>query len=1290
MIYGKRPFDSVDFHIDVAPYEKPATTTAQGHDDFFPKTGQQYALFSGVFGERWRSIVQTRSYSALSSCVLLAVVSCTGPKKENPTSSLESASALISALNGGQVSTRSASIDIDPTALAIDTTITLQEVVQTGLVAEQDIVGRVFDITPEGTEFAIPATIALKITDTIDDDYTVAVAVLTDGVWLPLFDSVVKDGVVRGSTGHLSRYAPVRFRRLDTDGDGVADFRDAFPNDATESRDTDGDGVGDNTDQFPKDPDESLDTDADGTGDAADTDDDDDGVLDDADNCPLVANTEQEDTDNDGIGDACMGCLTAAECDDANPCTNDSCDVASGACTHGSVADDTSCGDDDVCNGNEVCTAGVCTLGTALDCDDGELCTTDSCDAAIGCQNQALNDGASCTDGNACNGEETCTSGTCTVGTALNCDDGEFCTTDSCDPVAGCQNQALTDNTACGDGDICNGAEVCASGICTAGTAPNCDDGELCTTDSCDPVSGCQNVGLPDDTSCSDGDVCNGAEVCVQGLCSAGTILDCDDNDLCTNDSCDPTLGCENVGLPDNTPCSDGDACNGMEVCVLGSCTPGDLLECTDNLACTLNSCDPSVGCVVDVTCPTFIQPVPGQETSYISTVFSWAGLPGPYDLQIDDDWMFRTPIIDVTALATASYDIAGQAVLENGRAYYARVRTTGNVDWVMFQEFEGVSTIVAGKNDNIQQRMPSIAVDNNGDAQLVYFHSSGSRMYHTSSVDGFAGTHDVAPATAGYGEGPTVAVDKSTGIMHTLIPRMGLGYDFYYGTYDPSTQLWSSVSRITSLDGLSNRHDTYGELMAKNGVAHLTWRMYNQNDGDPQTHRALYANSNDWSAWQYIREPILPINGANWGAAIEDVALTIDDFGTVHAIWKDTNVGNDAVYANAWEYTTIANPDPQSAGEQRRLWTQTPTLTNYPYSTGPLPFASLTNAATRTVTLYLIKSQGSAAQVWTTTGIANVALSGWEAGSEPGVWTQSATIPFPTNGTLSQYELVAQGGLVHVVMTGTSGGKPGVFYANSNEWTARRISWQAMRFDLGRNRHVDVRNGVVHYTSSGSSGGPLNEPAILYGNSLGAVIAKNFPPTVSIEFVTATSADVRLGEQDGESLSGSIQVTQLGTKEVTLNSQYGTVEPKVDAIDASHGISFLGTYLSSSSAYAGGVQFASGTCASNPSSFSASFFSFQGNIICLRFTDRPSLQFDMVISAWNANVNSIYTRDDYTTVVGPVLYTQTLPATLDVSTLTAGNYYLDISASDGVTTTSGMRGFSKTVETELSLRQVP
>ena len=78
----------------------------------------------------------------------------------------------------------------------------------------------------------------------------------------------------------------------DSDGDGVPDEMDAFPNDPTETRDSDGDGVGDNSDAFPNDPNETTDSDGDGVGDNAD-------------NCPMDPNEDQTDSDGDGDGDAC-------------------------------------------------------------------------------------------------------------------------------------------------------------------------------------------------------------------------------------------------------------------------------------------------------------------------------------------------------------------------------------------------------------------------------------------------------------------------------------------------------------------------------------------------------------------------------------------------------------------------------------------------------------------------------------------------------------------------------------------------------------------------------------------------------------------------------------------------------------------------------------------------------------------------------------------------------------------------------------------------------------------------
>ena len=100
----------------------------------------------------------------------------------------------------------------------------------------------------------------------------------------------------------------------DTDGDGVVDLDDVFPNDASESTDTDGDGTGDNADAFPNDANETTDNDGDGVGDNADTDPSDpnttgvdadgDGVDDAVDPDPNDSNTTGVDDDGDGVDDA--------------------------------------------------------------------------------------------------------------------------------------------------------------------------------------------------------------------------------------------------------------------------------------------------------------------------------------------------------------------------------------------------------------------------------------------------------------------------------------------------------------------------------------------------------------------------------------------------------------------------------------------------------------------------------------------------------------------------------------------------------------------------------------------------------------------------------------------------------------------------------------------------------------------------------------------------------------------------------------------------------------------------
>jgi FtsP/CotA-like multicopper oxidase with cupredoxin domain/Ca2+-binding RTX toxin-like protein len=170
-------------------------------------------------------------------------------------------------------------------------------------------------------------------------------------------------------------------------------------------------------------------------------------------------------------------------------------------------SEDANCSDANVCDGVATCNTatGTCLAGAPLTCDDANVCTADACDPATGCSSVALPDGQPCGDANVCNGTESCQGGSCAAGTALSCDDANVCTADACDPATGCSSVALPDGQPCGDANVCNGTESCQGGSCAAGTPLACDDGNACTIDSCDPSAGCTHT----PTTCSAPPTCS-------------------------------------------------------------------------------------------------------------------------------------------------------------------------------------------------------------------------------------------------------------------------------------------------------------------------------------------------------------------------------------------------------------------------------------------------------------------------------------------------------------------------------------------------------------------------------------------------------------------------------------------------------------------------------------------------------------------------------------------------------------------------------------------------------------
>ena len=317
-------------------------------------------------------------------------------------------------------------------------------------------------------------------------------------------------------------------------------------------------------------------------------------------------------TDDHFECDKCVG--TPITCDDGNGCTDDVCDAAKGCTT---VPNDATCDDGDGCTVVDLCKNGACVGGTAPDCEDGNPCTDDSCVAGSGCvhtsNTAACDDGnpctttdmcadgscagsiveGSCDDGDACTTEDALSCGEC-VGIPIDCDDDNPCTDDGCNAESGCESVVNTEE--CDDGNACTTGDACKDGACVAG-ASECDDSNPCTDDTCDEEGACQNVANA--LACDDGDACTKGDACVDGACAAGAeLLDCTDGNPCTVDTC-VAGGCQSTPVEQGS-CDDGDACTVGDACVAGACVAGTDSPCAAGESCVDGECIAPTTCGPD------------------------------------------------------------------------------------------------------------------------------------------------------------------------------------------------------------------------------------------------------------------------------------------------------------------------------------------------------------------------------------------------------------------------------------------------------------------------------------------------------------------------------------------------------------------------------------------------------------------------------------------------------------------------------------------------------------------
>ena len=325
--------------------------------------------------------------------------------------------------------------------------------------------------------------------------------------------------------------------------------------------------------------------------------------------------TKDADCDDKDDGDKCNGVFhcdkstTPALCKakpnsfvacppgkDDGPCKHTECVPETGSCQTKTLKAGEPCDDGDVCTPDEVCDAQqLCSSKTSIcGCADVSDCTPllkgNKCLGSYAC---VLNGGIK-----ACvkkKGEKTCADG------------NNPCAERNCDPKDGlCKSDPLQhmEGKVCPDNDKCVDVAVCKLGKCEPKTKVKCQAKGPCRPQSCETGKGCVEKVLKSGP-CDDGNACTNKSSCDNGTCKSGKTKTCQDNNLCTKDSCDTKTGDCKYEVRLNEACTDNlDKCLLKGVCVavsLGAaCSPTVLKDCDDKDACTTDSCDPTKGCVFD------------------------------------------------------------------------------------------------------------------------------------------------------------------------------------------------------------------------------------------------------------------------------------------------------------------------------------------------------------------------------------------------------------------------------------------------------------------------------------------------------------------------------------------------------------------------------------------------------------------------------------------------------------------------------------------------------------------
>ncbi|RLB62905.1 MAG: hypothetical protein DRI90_08020 [Deltaproteobacteria bacterium] len=334
-----------------------------------------------------------------------------------------------------------------------------------------------------------------------------------------------------------------------------------------------------------------------------------------------------------GSGGSGAPCTSAAQCDDGNDCTENTCN--DGQCALATLPNGTAC---HLGSGSGMCHDGVCEIECAADnvqtvCNDEEVCTTDTCNFNTGtCSNEplpnqpapetkqaegdciivlcvsgatqeVLDDTDLPIDGNDCT-DDICNEGVplnpalppgsaCGATSDLVCDEEGVCV--GCNAPSDCDGSDTScrwrtcmneqcgienapNGTGCNDGTYCNGSDTCdGSGSCANHAGNPCPgpDGDGDCSEMCSEAQDNCNGNDPNSSICNDSLFCTGLDACSNGTCSqhAGDPCDGPDGDSDCSESCNESSANCTANDVDSSACDDGFYCNGTDTCLSGSCS---------------------------------------------------------------------------------------------------------------------------------------------------------------------------------------------------------------------------------------------------------------------------------------------------------------------------------------------------------------------------------------------------------------------------------------------------------------------------------------------------------------------------------------------------------------------------------------------------------------------------------------------------------------------------------------------------------------------------------------------